>query len=87
MAKRRKTGGRIKGTPNKTTTDIAQCCRDLVDDVKYRASLKTRLDSGQLAPALESMLWHYAHGKPKEHVEHSGEIQMPSRVIFELHRA
>lgn len=87
MAKGQKTGGRAKGTPNKSTTDTAAVCRALVEDTEYRKYFSHRLYTGQLAPALESMVWHYAYGKPKELFEHSGVIQMPTKVIFELHRA
>ena len=31
-----------------------------------------RAKAGELSPAIEAMLWHYAFGKPKEHLEHSG---------------
>ncbi len=29
-----------------------------------------------LPPAVETMLWHYAKGKPKEQVEHSGRFEL-----------
>ena len=29
-----------------------------------------RANAGELPPAIEAMLWHYAYGKPKEQVEH-----------------
>lgn len=80
-------GGRAKGTRNKNTVDVQAVCRAMVDDLVYRKKLKVRLLAGELPPAVETMLWHYAHGKPKETVEHSGEIQMPAQVIFELHRS
>jgi hypothetical protein len=31
---------------------------------------------GKLAPAMETMLWHYAKGKPKEHVELSHDAEL-----------
>lgn len=82
--KGRKTGGRHKGTPNKTTTETASFCASVVDDPAYQASVRARALSGELAPAVETMLWHYAKGKPKELVVHSGEIRLP-QVIDELH--
>jgi hypothetical protein len=81
-------GGRPKGVPNKSTTDTAAVCRALVEDDTYRKAFKKRLHAGELAPALEAMAWHYAYGKPKELLEHSGSISMtPPKVVFELHRA
>lgn len=81
-------GGRPKGVPNKSTTDTALVCRSLVEDAGYRKSFAKRLYDGQLPAPLEAMVWHYAYGKPKELLEHSGSIAMtPPAVIFELHRA
>lgn len=88
MAKGRKTGGRVAGTPNKSTTDVALVCRELVEDAAYRKAFQLRLHKGELAPALEAMAWHYSYGKPRELFEHSGSILMtPPKVVFELHDA
>ncbi len=77
-----KFGGRKKGTPNKTTTEVAKCCRDLVANKAYREKFKARLEAGELAPQLEAMAWHYAYGKPVEHHEVSGEGGGPVLVRF-----
>jgi hypothetical protein len=69
MAKGRKTGGRQRGTLNTVTVEARAFCAGIVDDPLYQARLRKRALSGQLAPALEAMLWHYAKGKPTEHVE------------------
>lgn len=61
-----KTGGRKKGTPNKSTTEVAEACRRLVHDRKYRQNFNARARAGELAPAVECMVWHYAFGKPKD---------------------
>ena len=82
MAQGKKTGGRQKGTPNKTTTELGHACRRLVQDKAYRDSFKTRLHAGELAPALEQMVWHYAYGKPLERHEIGGEGGGPLRVEF-----
>lgn len=63
-----KTGGRIKGTPNKATVEAKAACAAIVDDPAYRKKLVSRARQGKLAPAVECMLWHYAKGKPKETV-------------------
>jgi hypothetical protein len=65
--------GRPKGVPNKATVEVKEAARGLVEDATYRQNLKTRLETGKLAPAMESVLWFYAYGKPKETVaiEHS----------------
>lgn len=40
--------------------------RELLNDPLYKERLKLRLMSGGLPPALETMLYHYAFGKPIE---------------------
>jgi hypothetical protein len=69
MARGRKTGGRLPGSLNKTTVEAREACAKLVDDPKYRRRLGERLRAGELSPAVECMLWHYAKGKPKEEVQ------------------
>ena len=64
--------GKIPGTPNRATVEVRGACAALVEDPTYRARLKARLVAGDLAPAVEAMLWHYAYGKPKEHVQLEG---------------
>lgn len=63
--------GRPKGVPNKATQEVREIARRLVDDPKYRAALKKRLIAGE-ASVMESTLWHYGYGKPKEQIEHIG---------------
>lgn len=67
--------GRPKGRPNKVTLEVRDLAKHLVENTEYRRRLETRLLKGTLPPALEAMLWHYAHGKPKDFVEHSGSIK------------
>jgi hypothetical protein len=69
MAKGRKTGGRLQGSLNKATVEVKQACAELIDDPKYRRRLGERLRDGDLSPAVECMLWHYAKGKPKDEVQ------------------
>ena len=66
--------GRKKGVPNKATAEVRAACAAIVDDPTYRRQLIARAQAGTLAPAVECMLWHYAKGKPKDRVEHSGGV-------------
>jgi hypothetical protein len=65
--------GRPKGVPNKATREAKEFCASVVDDPDYQATIRRRAMRGQLAPAVECMLWYYAKGKPKEQLEHSGQ--------------
>lgn len=77
MAKGRKTGGRAVGTPNKRTGEVKARCRALIEAPSYVETFQQRLAAGTLPPALEAMTWHYAYGKPPEHLEHSGPQGQP----------
>jgi hypothetical protein len=68
--------------PNKVTREVRDAARKLVEDERYRAKLGERLESGKLAPAMETMLWHYAYGKPKETVD----VEFPGGVPVDLIR-
>jgi hypothetical protein len=68
--------GRQKGVPNRATQEVREIARAIVDDAEYRRSLLTRIRKGKLAPAVESLLWHYVYGKPKETVAHEGGIEL-----------
>jgi len=61
--------GRPKGVPNKATKEVKELARRLVLDPEYQQKLRQRLLTGTLPPAVESMLWFYAFGKPKESIE------------------
>ena len=84
MAFKKGQGGRPKGAPNKNTHDVRVMCQQMVADPAYQKSFWERWREGRLPAPLEAMVWAYGHGKPKEYVEHSGEVQMMPKVVFEL---
>jgi hypothetical protein len=43
--------------------------KQLIEDKEYQSQLGKRLRSGELPPAVEAMLWHYAYGKPVESID------------------
>jgi hypothetical protein len=69
-----KVGGRPKGGLNKSTLEGRAFAQQLVNDPEYRTTLRERLLAGKLPPGVESMLWFYAIGKPKEEVELSTSV-------------
>lgn len=44
-------------------------CRGILNTEEYRSSLLRRIIMDELAPVIEAMLYHYAHGKPVERLE------------------
>ena len=57
--------GRPKGVPNKATREIKEAARALLERPAYLVSLRRRVDAGE-APHMETLLHHYAYGKPKD---------------------
>lgn len=62
-------GGRKKGTPNKVTTEAKLFANRIVDDPVYLAKLEKDVRARRVHPSIESMLWHYAKGRPVERHE------------------
>lgn len=67
--------GRPPGVPNKVTSEIRGASKLLVEDPAYVENLKLRLVNGK-APHMETLLFHYAYGKPKDVTEHEGEVTL-----------
>ena len=44
-------------------------CKQILESKDYRDSLVRRIVMDELPPAVEVLLYHYAHGKPVERVE------------------
>lgn len=64
----RRYGGLAKGQQRPLTTEVRAIARAILDDPEYRASVRERMRAGT-APHLETLLWHYAHGRPVERRE------------------
>lgn len=61
--------GRPPGSPNKATKEVRIFCQRLVTDPDYRVALERRWREGSLPPALESMIWNYAVGRPPQSLD------------------
>jgi hypothetical protein len=78
--------GRPKGVPNRATVEAKEFCASIVDDPEYRKTLRRRALKGELPPAIEAMIWHYAKGKPKEQVDMSVTQRLDDEIIARLER-
>jgi hypothetical protein len=87
MHKKLKTGGRQKGTPNKITVEARAAAALIVDDPIYRRTLARDMRARTVQPAIESLLWHYAKGKPKDVVEISLDVTARAAQIAEAVQA
>lgn len=82
----RKGGGRPKGVPNVASREIKDAARLLVSDEAYVESLRKRLPAGK-APHMETLLHHYAYGKPKETVDVTASVAASVRIVNEYHKS
>lgn len=78
--------GRTKGIPNKATTQIKELAQKILNTPAYLANLQKRVESGKAHPAIESMLHHYAYGKPKEVVQVEGSESLAEILAAAMQR-
>jgi hypothetical protein len=57
--------GRKKGVSARQA-GITEFAQSIVEDPEYKKNLVVRAKGGTLAPGMETMLFHYAYGKPVE---------------------
>jgi hypothetical protein len=55
--------------PNKVTVEAKAAAEALVDDPIYREKLLHDMRKRRVLPAVETMLWYFAKGKPVERHE------------------
>ena len=58
-------------------------CSNLVHDIDYQTRLRRDFVRRRLHPSLESMVWAYHLGRPKEQVEMTGTFTMNQRLEAE----
>lgn len=69
-----KTGGRQKGTPNKTTVEVREFARALFARPAVQARIIAMAEEGKLAPAVFVAYLQYAYGKVPETVQVAGRV-------------
>jgi hypothetical protein len=84
MALGEKTGGRIAGTPNKTTALARQLAIPFADEA-IQTILDVMRDKESPATARVSAansLLDRAFGKPRQEIEHSGDAAQPLEILI-----
>jgi len=76
-----KTGGRKQGTPNKATVEIKELAREILEDPAYQKRLRVRIIRGE-AERIETLLYHYAYGKPSENLTASQGTSLAELVLM-----
>lgn len=53
----------------RVSAEARALARNIIDNQLYRENLLARATRGMLPPGVETMLWHYAFGKPPDVVD------------------
>ena len=78
----KKTGGRVRGTPNKRTTEVEAYAKSILEDPRVQDKMIEQAQDGTLSPPIMALLFYYAYGKPVERHEHGGDANNPLQVII-----
>jgi hypothetical protein len=81
------TAGRRTGTPNKSTQEVGQFCREVIESPAFQKQWReyfTTRPLYRMEPKLLALAFAYAYGKPRERVELTGAESGPlePQVIF-----
>lgn len=72
--------GRVKGTPNRASVEVRQLIGDLVNSPKYQWKLRRDFDGRKVHPAVESMVWAYHLGKPRQDLNVTASVDVTGRL-------
>jgi hypothetical protein len=72
-------GGRPEGSLNRTTIEVREFARRLIEDPEYQAGLRRRVIEGK-APQMEMLRFKYAYGQPVERHEVNAEVRAASQT-------
>ncbi len=76
----RKGLGRPKGAQNKATREFKEWAQKFYKSPAYRRSVEQRILRGK-SPQMETYLAQLLYGKPKEQVEHSGDLNTVPAIV------
>lgn len=72
--------GRPRGVPNRATREVKEAAQLFLADPQGQARLLEQYRRGKLHPSVLALFYHYAYGKPKDELEVSGTLAMPTII-------
>jgi hypothetical protein len=72
--------GRAKGTPNAVSVDARQLVSELVTDPLYQRRLRDDFRARKLHPTMESIVWAYHLGKPRQDINIDANVTVNARL-------
>ena len=83
------TAGRRLGTPNKSTQEVGQFCREVLATEEFQRKWRqyfTKTPLERMEPKILTLAFHYAYGRPRERLELTGadSDSLFPKVVFYL---
>jgi len=75
--------GRKKGTPNPISIEARQLAVELVNGAEYQRRLRRDFEARKLHPTIESLVWAYAIGKPRQDIAINANVNVNARLDAE----
>ena len=75
--------GRRRGTRNRRSIAASALASELLNDVGYQYRLRRDFTRRRVNPSIETLIWHYVAGKPKESIQMTGSIGFSERLEAE----
>ena len=75
--------GRRRGTRNRRTVAAFALASELMNDVEYQYRFRRDFTRRRVHPSIETLIWHYVAGKPKESIQMTGSIDFSERLEAE----
>jgi hypothetical protein len=75
--------GRKKGTKNRRSRAIQELFSALVLDKEYQDRLRRDFTARRVHSSIESLIWYYHAGKPRECIELSGAVAVNQKLLAE----
>ena len=66
--------GRRRGTRNRRTVAAFALASELMHDVGYQYRFRRDFTRRRVHPSIETLIWHYVAGKPKESIQMTGSM-------------
>lgn len=72
--------GRVKGTPNRVAVQARVLVGELVNSAEYQRRLRRDFELRRVHPTIESLVWAYHLGRPKQDIQIAGQIDISARI-------
>ena len=75
--------GRRRGTRNRRIVAAVALASELMNDVEYQYRFRRDFTRRRVHPSIETLIWHYVAGKPKESIQMTGSMGFSERLEAE----